>query len=174
MTGSTILAGPIFFPQRTSGIQYGPRLIDSAPPASATSTSPDWIACVADTIACTPVPQSRLTVNAGVSFGMPAFIPTTRAMYMSAGSVWMTLPNTTWSIWSGSRPARSMAALAAVAPRSVGGTCLSDFSYEPIAVRAAEEMTTLVTAESLSKPGTTERNTRRWYVRAYEHHHRPA
>ena len=111
-------------PQRASGIQYGPRLIDSAPPASATSTSPVWIACAAETIACTPVPQRRLTVNAGVSFGMPAFIPTTRAMYMSAGSVWITLPNTTWSTWSGSMPARSMAALAAVAPRSVGGTSL--------------------------------------------------
>jgi hypothetical protein len=34
--------------------------------------------------------------------------------------------------------------------------------YEPIAVRAAEEMTTLVTAESLSEPDTTERNSRRW------------
>src|SRR5207244_1856771 len=82
-----------------------------------------------------PVPHRRLTVNAGVSFGRPAFIPTTRAMYMSAGSVWITLPNTTWSIWPGSRPARSMAAVAAVAPRSVGGMSFSDFPYEPIAVR---------------------------------------
>jgi hypothetical protein len=68
-----------------------------------------------------------LTVNAGVSFGIPAFIPTTRAMYMSAGSVWMTLPKTTWSTWSPSSPARSSAARAAVAPSSVGGTPFSDF-----------------------------------------------
>ena len=34
---------------------------------------------------------------AGTSLGMPAFIPTTRAMYMSPGSVWITFPNTTWS-----------------------------------------------------------------------------
>ena len=61
-TGSSICAGPIFEPQRASGIQYGPRLIDSAPPASATSASPVAIACAAETIACTPVPQRRLTV----------------------------------------------------------------------------------------------------------------
>src|SRR5436190_419740 len=120
MTGSTILADPIFEPQRASGIQYGPRLIDSAPPASATSTSPDWIACVADTIACTPVPHRRFTVNAGVSCGIPAFIPTTRAMYMSAGSVWITLPKTTWSIWPGSMPARSMGATDSVVNPATG------------------------------------------------------
>ena len=57
-----------------------------------------------------------------VSFGMPALMPTTRAMYMSPGSVWMTLPNTTWSTAPGSMPARSMAAEAAAAPRSDGGT----------------------------------------------------
>ena len=61
-TGSTIVAGPIFEPQRAPGIQYGPRLIDSAPPASATSASPVAIAWAADTIAWTPVPHRRLTV----------------------------------------------------------------------------------------------------------------
>jgi hypothetical protein len=127
MTGSTIRVSPIRAPQRASGIQYGPRLIDSAPPASATDTSPDWIPCAAETIACTPVPHSRLTVKAGVSLGMPAFTPTTRAMYMSSGAVWITLPKTTWSTWSGRRPARSSAAVAVVAPRSVALTSLSDF-----------------------------------------------
>ena len=61
-TGSTIVVSPIRAPQRALGIQYGPRLIDSAPPASATSASPVWIACAAETIACTPVPHRRLTV----------------------------------------------------------------------------------------------------------------
>ena len=55
-------ASPIRAPQRALGIQYGPRLIDSAPPASATDASPVWIAWHADTIACTPVPHRRLTV----------------------------------------------------------------------------------------------------------------
>ena len=62
ITGSTIRVSPIRAPQRASGIQYGPRLIDSAPPASATRASPVWIACAAETIDCTPVPQRRLTV----------------------------------------------------------------------------------------------------------------
>ncbi len=121
-TGSTTPVSPMRAPQRTSGIQYGPRLIDSAPPATATSASPVAIVCAAETIAWTPVPHRRLTVNAGTSLGMPAFIPTTRAMYMSSGAEWITLPNTTWSTRSGSIAARSSAVLTAVAPRSVGGT----------------------------------------------------
>ena len=60
-------------------------------------------------------------MNAGTSLGIPAFIATTRAMYMSSGAEWMTLPNTTWSTASGSIAARSSAALTAIAPRSVGG-----------------------------------------------------
>ena len=78
-----------------------------------------WIAWAAETIACTPVPHRRLTVKAGASLGTPALMPTTRAMYMSSGAVWMTLPNTTWSTCSGSSRARSIAARAAVAPSSV-------------------------------------------------------
>ena len=62
ITGSTSSASPMRAPQRALGIQYGPRLIDSAPPASATAASPVWIACAAETIAWTPVPQRRLTV----------------------------------------------------------------------------------------------------------------
>jgi hypothetical protein len=62
ITGSITSASPMRAPHRALGSQYGPRLIDSAPPASATVASPVWIACVADTIACTPVPHRRLTV----------------------------------------------------------------------------------------------------------------
>ena len=79
-TGSTTGAGPIFEPQRPWVSHIGARLIDSAPPASVTSASPVWIAWQALTSAWTPVPHRRLTVKAGVSFGMPAFMPTTRAM----------------------------------------------------------------------------------------------
>ena len=61
-TASTSGASPIRAPQRAPGIQYWPRLIDSAPPASATLVSPVWIVWAAETIACTPVPQRRLTV----------------------------------------------------------------------------------------------------------------
>src|ERR671922_2823298 len=119
--------------------------MDSAPPATTTSASPVWIACAPDTMDCTPVPQSRLTVTAGTSLGMPALMPTTRAMYMSSGAEWMTLPNTIWSTRSRSTPARSSAASTVVAPSSVGGTPLRLLPYEPTAVRAAEEITTSVT-----------------------------
>jgi hypothetical protein len=77
-------------------------------------------------MACTPVPHSRLTLYPGASFGTPAFMPTTRPMYISPGSVWITFPNTTWSTRAGSIPARSSAATAAIAPRSLGGTAASD------------------------------------------------
>ena len=63
-----------------------------------------------------PVPQSRLTVYAGVSFGMPAFMPTTRAMYMSSGRVWMTLPKTTCPTSAPSTLARASASLTTSAP----------------------------------------------------------
>ena len=63
-------------------------------------------------------------MNAGVSFGIPALMPTTRAMYMSSGAEWMTLPNTTCSTCSGSIPARSIAAVAAVAPKLRRGDVL--------------------------------------------------
>src|SRR3954462_2902451 len=82
----------------------------------------------------------------------------------------MTLPKTTWSTWSGAMPARSMAALDAMAPRSDGATPASDFPYDPMAVRAAEEMTTLVKVAFPSKSGCPGGKPRRWYVRAHEHH----
>ena len=149
-TGSTSLLSPIRAPKRAAGIQYGPRLMLSAPPATTQSASSAWIACVAETIACTPVPQRRLTVTAADSLGIPAFMPTTRAMYMSSGAEWITLPKTTCSTWSGWIWARSIAADTAVAPSSVGGTPARLLPYEPTAVRAADEMTTPVTGCFLS------------------------
>ena len=82
----------------------------SAPPASAKSASPSASACTAETTACAPDPQSRLTFIAGTVSGMPASIAATRRRYMSRGSVLMTWPKTTWPIWPGSTPARSIAA----------------------------------------------------------------
>ena len=68
--------------------------MDSTPPATATSQSPSLIAWAADTIACSPLPHSRLTVKAGVSTGRPPLTAATRLRYMSRGSVWITLPKT--------------------------------------------------------------------------------
>ena len=92
---SSATPSPIRWPQRMPGSQYGARLIDSAPPATATSQSPSMIACAAETMACIPLPHSRFTVNAGVPTSRPPLIAATRDRYMSLVSVWITLPNTT-------------------------------------------------------------------------------
>jgi hypothetical protein len=56
---STATPSCIRWPQRMLGSQYWPRLIDSAPPATAASQSPSRIACAAETIACRPLPHSE-------------------------------------------------------------------------------------------------------------------
>ena len=78
----------------------------SAPPATAASVSPSRMYCDAVTIACMPLPHSRFSVSAPVSCGRPPFTHARREMYMSFGSVWMTLPNTHWPTSFGSIFAR--------------------------------------------------------------------
>ena len=80
------------------------------------------MAWAAETIACSPLPQSRLTVNAGVVTGSPPLTAATRLRYMSLVSVWITLPKTAWPTSSGSTPARRTASRTTVAARSHGGT----------------------------------------------------
>src|SRR5690242_15044581 len=139
---STTVPSCIRCPQRRPGTQYWPRLIDSAPPATATSQSPSAIACAADTIACSPVPHSRFSVKAGVSTGSPPFTDTTRPRYMSRTSVWITLPNTECPTWPGSTPARLTASRTTVAPRSQGGTAARPPPYLPIGVRVPDSTKT--------------------------------
>ena len=95
VSASMATPSPIRWPQRMPGSQYGARLIDSAPPATATSQSPSMMDCEADTMACSPLPHSRFTVSAGVPTSRPPFTAATRDRYMSRSSVCSTLPNTT-------------------------------------------------------------------------------
>src|SRR5690349_22213150 len=139
---STTTPSCIRCPQRRPGTQYWPRLIDSAPPATATSQSPSAMACAADTIACSPVPHSRFSVKAGVSTGSPPFTDTTRPRYMSRVSVWITLPNTVCPTSDGSTPARLTASRTTVAPRSQGGTAARPPPYLPIGVRVPDSTKT--------------------------------
>jgi len=44
----------------------------SMPPATATLMLPREISCAAETMACAPEPQTRLTVSAGIVTGSPA------------------------------------------------------------------------------------------------------
>ena len=84
---STVTPSRIRWPQRWPGSQYWLRLIDSTPPATAASASPSWIACAAETIACSPLPHSLFTVKAGVVTGRPPLTAATRPRYMSLASV---------------------------------------------------------------------------------------
>src|SRR5580700_1144958 len=139
---STTVPSPIRWPQRMAGSQYCPRLIDSTPPATATSQSPSLMACAADTIACSPLPHSRFSVIAGVCTPSPPLTAATRARYMSRASVWMTWPKNAWPTASGSTPARLTASRTTVAARSHGGTAASPPPYFPIAVLVADKTKT--------------------------------
>src|SRR5437667_11153238 len=114
----------------------------SAPPATAASTSPSRMYCEALTIACMPLPQRRLSVSAPDSAGSPPLSAATRDRYMSFGSVWITLPNTTWPTSSGATFARASASRTQRAPSSVGAKSLSEPPKSPIAVRTPETTTT--------------------------------
>ena len=72
----------------------------SMPPATATSTLPSRISCAAETIACAPEPQTRLTVIAGTVTGRPAWTPACRAGFILLPAC-TTLPMTTVSDFVG-------------------------------------------------------------------------
>ena len=154
VTTSTATPSLIRWPQRMPGSQYGARLIDSAPPATATWQSPSMIACAAETIACIPLPHSRFTVSAGVSWFRPPFRAATREMYMSRTSVWITLPNTTCPTSSAVTPARLTTSRTTLAARSQGGTEARPPPYLPIGVRTADRTNTssMVSSSHMSGP----------------------
>src|SRR6056297_3717533 len=119
----------------------GERLIDSAPPATAKSASPNIRDCVAETMACAPDPQRRLTFMAGAASGIPASIAATRDRYISRGSVLMTWPKTTWPTCPGSTPDRSIAAFVTWVPNWLGGVPARLPPKVPMAVRAPSRIT---------------------------------
>src|ERR1700678_967097 len=152
---STTAPSPIRWPQRMPGSQYCARLMDSAPPATATSQSPSMMDCAADTMACSPLPHSRLTVKAGVSSGSPPLIAATRDRYMSLVSVWSPLPNTTWPTWAGSTPDLLTASRTTFAARSQGGTEARPPPYLPIGVLTADRTNTSSIVSSSSHMSQT-------------------
>src|SRR5579871_2665369 len=139
---STTAPSCIRCPHRMPGSQYWPRLIDSAPPATAASASPSMMAWAAETIACRPLPHSRFTVNAGVSTGRPPLTAATRLRYMSRVSVWITLPKAQCPTAAGSTRARRTDSATTAAARSHGGTLASPPPYFPMAVRTPDRMKT--------------------------------
>ena len=77
-------------------------------------------------------------------------IATTRAMYMSSGAEWITLPNTTWSTCSRLDAGALERGLRRERPELGGRLALEAPPYDPTAVRAADVITTSVTAILLS------------------------
>src|SRR5205814_8886847 len=128
-------------PQRGARISGGAIGVVAAGAAGTTSAWPSWISWAAGMMACRPEPQSRLTVSAGASSGMPDFRPMWRAKYTASPDVWRTLPKMTWSICFGSTLDFSSAPFAAMMPRSVAEVSRSAPPYVPKAVRAPSMMT---------------------------------
>src|SRR6202162_1592222 len=113
----------------------------SMPPATATSMLPSAISCAAETMACAPDPQTRLTVSAGVDTGSPAWMAAWRAGFILLPAC-TTLPMTIVSPPSGRPPRRAPAAPVWAAPRSAAGTSLRLPPKVPIAVRTGSAKTT--------------------------------
>src|SRR5262245_6559561 len=106
----------------------------SMPPATATLMLPSAISWAAETIACAPEPQTRLTVSAGTVTGRAALTAAWRAGFILVPAC-TTLPMTTVSISSGLSCARATAAPIATAPSAGAGKSLSVRPKVPIAVR---------------------------------------
>src|SRR3954453_10401595 len=104
-------------PSRARGMTYGALVIDSMPPATASSSSPARIIWSAVAIAARPDGQTLFTVSAGTSIGMPAATAACRAVIWPCPAC-RTCPMIVYSTWSGATPARSSAPAITVAPSS--------------------------------------------------------
>ena len=96
----------------------------SIPPARALSIKPSMISCAAETIACAPEPQTRFTVIAGTSTGMPPPMAACLAGFIFVPA-WITLPITTVPISAAGSPDRSSTARTTAAPSCGAGVVFS-------------------------------------------------
>ena len=119
---------------------YGAFDIDSMPPVTMTSWSPARIIGSAISTARIEEAQTLLIVSAPTSFGIPAPIAACRAGACPTPAC-RTWPMITYSTSFGSSPARSSAALIAIAPSSGAWYAASPPPSFPNGVRAAETIT---------------------------------
>src|SRR5438105_12768200 len=122
--------------------------MDSAPLASTHSDSPLLMESNASAMDFMPEAQAMLTVYAGTSFGTPLRMEIWRAG-LGPPPAWRALPKMVCWTCSGAMPARSMAALAAMAPISAAVNDASEPPNLPIGVRTAERIRTEFTVHSL-------------------------
>lgn len=121
------------------GSTHGARVMDSTPPVSTTSASPDSIVRLAVIAASRLDPHSRLTVVPGTLTGSPASSAAMRPTLRLSSPAPLALPHTTSSIAAGSRPGtRASVEVIAAAARSSGRTPASAPLKRPNGVRVAE------------------------------------
>src|ERR1700691_6164015 len=115
----------------------GTMLMDSAPPAMATSPCPAMIRSAAIAMDCKPDEQNRLTVIAETLTGNPARSEAIRARFIPCSASGVAQPMMTSSMSSGLTPfARASASLITSAARSSGRVARSvPFGALPTAVR---------------------------------------
>src|SRR5690625_393044 len=133
---------PIFCPSRRCAA-WGESDMFSCPPAITIEASPSCTCWAASATARRPEPQTWFIPQAGASIGRPAAICAWRAGFCPCAAV-STCPKMVSDTASFSTPARSSAASIAAAPSSWAGTLAKAPLKLPIAVRAAEAMTTSV------------------------------
>src|SRR3954449_11732677 len=137
---SRISALPIRRPSRTRGSRYGQLLIDSMPPATATSMSPTRIAWSASITAFSPEPHTLLIVSAATWSGRPPLSAACRAGFCPSPAD-TTLPMMHSSTIPASMPARRTASRTTHAPSCCA---VKDFSAPrnfPVGVRTADTIT---------------------------------
>src|SRR6059036_1286717 len=127
-------------PSRTRGNRYGQLLIDSMPPATATSMSPAATACAASMTAFRPEPHTLLIVSAATCSGSPPRSAACRAGFWPSPAE-TTLPMMHSSTIAGSRPARRTASATTSAPSWGAVNALSAPKNLPVGVRTALTMT---------------------------------
>ena len=89
----------------------------STPPASTSWLRPHWRLAIAESIACMPEAQLRITVQPGTWLPQPRRSATTRPMLTSSGEG-LAQPRMTSSSWSGAKGWRISSALPAAVARS--------------------------------------------------------
>src|SRR3954468_12664345 len=137
---STTSPLPMRRPSRTRGRRYGQLLIDSMPPATATSMSPTRMPWSASMTAFNPDPQTLLIVSAATRSGSPPWSAAWRAGFCPRPAE-TTLPMMHSSTIPGSMPARRTASAMASAPSCGAVNPFSAPRNLPVGVRTAETIT---------------------------------
>src|SRR3954469_15579311 len=143
---STTSPLPMRRPSRTRGRRYGQLLIDSMPPATATSMSPTRMPWSASMTAFNPDPQTLLIVSAATRSGSPPWSAACRAGFCPWPAE-TTLPMMHSSTMPGSIPARRTASATTSAPSCVAVKPFSAPRNLPVGVRTADTMTDSRTAD---------------------------